>query len=227
MNGEPDWISEVVSVPRFAPYLTKTSGDLRSAIDLYWWNIAASAAFYAPLQCLEVALRNCTHRQLTGHFERSDWWEVAPLNRSGLRIVSETREKLVGRGRAYTADDMVAEFSFGFWVSLVSGAYHRDLWVPVLHRAFPRHRQPRRALHADLRTVLLFRNRIMHHEPIHHRHLEADHATIIRMIGTLSPSMVDALVVYDTVGAVLSRRPASGSRGRLPGDGDAGETVGR
>lgn len=140
MSTEPDWIRDALSEPRFAPYLAKTGGDLRAAIQLYWWNVGVSAAFYTPLHCLEMALRNAVHQQLAANFRRTDWWDVAPLNKGGLRLVEDARSKLATRARPTTADDMVAELSFGFWVSLVSNTYHRDLWVPCLHKAFPFHR---------------------------------------------------------------------------------------
>jgi hypothetical protein len=218
MSTEPDWIRDALSAPRFAPYLAKTSGDRHAAIELYWWNVGVSAAFYTPLHCLEMALRNAVHQQLAVRFGRTDWWEVVPLNKSGLRIVADTRSKLATRTRATTADDMVAELSFGFWVSFVSNTYHRTLWVPCLHRAFPFHRGRRGPLHNDLHTMLLFRNRIMHHEPIHHRHLEADHRTILRLLGYLSPAMAEQLTSYDQVRTMLGQRPgrsSSPSRGEL------------
>jgi hypothetical protein len=217
MSTEPDWIRDALSVPRFAPYLAKTSGDLSTAIQLYWWNVGVSAAFYAPLHCLEMALRNAVHQQLAVKFGRTDWWEVAPLNKSGLRIVEDTQSKLATRARPSTADDMVAELSFGFWVSFVSNTYHRSVWVPCLHKAFPFYRGRRRPLHSDLRTTLLFRNRIMHHEPIHHRHLEADHRTILRLLGYLSPAMAAQLKSYDQVEAMLRQRPGNSSSAILGG----------
>jgi hypothetical protein len=213
MSIEPNWIRDALSVPRFAPYRAKTSGDLCAAIQLYWWNVGVSAAFYAPLHCLEMALRNAVHHQLAADLGRTDWWEVAPLNKSGLRIVADTRSKLATRARPSNADDMVAELSFGFWVSFVSNTYHRSLWAPCLHKAFPFYRGRRRPLHSDLHTMLLFRNRIMHHEPIHHRHLEEDHRTILRLLGYLSPGMAEQLKSYDQVDAALRQRPGSSSSG--------------
>ncbi|MEV6557066.1 hypothetical protein AB0M22_15200 [Nocardia sp. NPDC051756] len=207
MVTEPDWIRSALSQARFAPYLAKADGDIDAAIRLYWWNIDISAAFYTPLHCLELALRNSLHTRLTDQFGRRDWWLVAQLRDPGLQMVTSVRCKRNGRGCAYTADDIVAELSFGFWVSLTSKTYDRSLWVPFLHRAFPLYRGPRRRLHDDLQTMRLFRNRIMHHEPIHHRHLEADHKTILRLLGYMSPSMTDQLKSYDQVVRTLGQRP--------------------
>jgi hypothetical protein len=124
-------------------------------------------------------------------------------------MVDDARRKLSSRHTGRVADDMVAELSFGFWVSLVSSVYDRSLWVPYLHRAFPGYRGPRRRLHDELHTMLLFRNRIMHHEPIHYRHLDADHRTLVRALAYLSPSMVQQLGPRDRVALVLRQRPGT------------------
>lgn len=207
MTTEPDWIHDVLSPARFAPYLTKTSGDTEAAVRLYWWNVDASAAFYTPLHCLEMALRNSVHHQLSAAYQRTDWWASAPLQENSLRLVRDAERKVAAGADSVSADDMVAELSFGFWASLISSRYDRGLWVPHLHKAFPQYRGRRRRLHEQVRTIVLFRNRIMHHEPIHHRHLEADHQTILRVLGYLSPSMVDELRPNDRVAAVLRLRP--------------------
>ncbi|WP_203923445.1 hypothetical protein [Rugosimonospora africana] len=79
--------------------------------------------------------------------------------------------------RNVTADDVVAELQFGFWTSLLSNhrgsQYGRLLWVPTLHRSFPHYHGRRRDLHDNYEAMRLLRNRIMHHEPIHHRDLMA------------------------------------------------------
>lgn len=98
--------------------------------------------------------------------------------------------------------------SFGFWVSLLSAgaAYDRVLWVPTLHLAFPHYSGTRRALHDNLLTMVLLRNRIMHHEPVYYRDLAADHRKLYRLLGYLSPEAVARARALDRVGAVLGRR---------------------
>ena len=54
------------SPERMGTYLRDVQGDRKKALHLYTWNTAISAAFYEPLQGLEVALRNAMHRQLAG-----------------------------------------------------------------------------------------------------------------------------------------------------------------
>ena len=210
MTAEPpEWIRDVLSTARFAPYLARTNGDIAAAIRLYWWNVEVSAAFYLPLHCLELGVRNAIHKVLGEWFGHVEWWSVAPLSDSGRRIVSAAVQKVARRvGPQHVADDVVAELSFGFWVSLISrgAAYDRTLWVPALHRAFPFYRGKRKVLHDNLLTMVLLRNRIMHHEPIHHRDLHADHAKIYHLLGYVSPRMAKELETLDRVGQVLRRR---------------------
>ena len=47
-----------LSPDRMSKYLRATQGSLSNALALYNWNTAVSAAFYGPLQWLEVTLRN-------------------------------------------------------------------------------------------------------------------------------------------------------------------------
>ncbi len=49
-------------------------------------------------------------------------------------------------------DRLVAELSFGFWRYLLSSRYHASLWVPDLHRAFPRGPAELRSRRAGRRT---------------------------------------------------------------------------
>lgn len=206
----PNWFSQALSSPRLVPYLSASGGDPAVAERLYWWNVEISGAFYGPLHCLEVALRNALHDRLRARYGRADWWAKAPINPGALRAVDEARRKCHRRQATSTgnADDIVAQLSFGFWVTLLSTgkSYDRHLWVPTLHRAFPRYSGRRDMLHDNLWTMVLLRNRIMHHEPIHHRDLAADHRKLYRLLGYLSPDCAKQALAMDRVAAVLDRR---------------------
>jgi hypothetical protein len=202
----PAWMLMAFSEPRLKRYIRAARGDAQAGMRLYWWNIEASAALYGPLHCLEVALRNSLHHRLGLAYGRPDWWDSAPLNLRGQRLVTEASAKCRRRGnRAGTADDVVAELSFGFWVSLLSKAsgYDRHFWVPALHKAFPHYSGRRDGLYDSLSSLVLLRNRIMHHEPVHHRDLAADHAKIYRMLGYLSPDLAKEAQAMDRFPAVL------------------------
>jgi len=59
-----DELEASLSRERLGTYLDAAGGDRKGAIELYAWNTAVSAAFYGPLQGLEVTLRNAIHRRL-------------------------------------------------------------------------------------------------------------------------------------------------------------------
>lgn len=213
MGAVPISMLRAFSEPRLRVYITAAQGDTTLAERLYWWNIEISAAFYGPLHCLELGLRNALDYQLRGAFAQDTWWDVAPLNRVGRENVTNAVNKCKLRGAGmFTADDVVAELSLGFWTSLLSNpkgsGYDRRLWVPILHRAFPHYRKQRDRLHQKFETMRLLRNRIMHHEPIHHRDLSADHRKIFELLGYIDPAIERQASLLDRVPAVLRTRQA-------------------
>ena len=116
----PAWVAGVLSLPRLAPYLNASCGDADAAMRLYWWNVEISAAFFGPLHCVELALRNALHARLAARFGRPDWWATAPLNQQASDTVADLAAKLRRRVGVISADDVVAGLSFGFWVGLLS-----------------------------------------------------------------------------------------------------------
>ncbi|MFJ9997923.1 hypothetical protein [Streptomyces werraensis] len=196
------------SRPRLKSYLRAAGGDPQAAMRLYWWNIEASAALYAPLQCAELAVRNALHDCLGQAYGRTDWWTVAPLNAHGRRLVAKARDRCLERldgKRRVTADDLVTELTFGFWANLLAKGYVRSLWVPTLHKAFP-YAGRRDDLYDDLWAVVQLRNRVMHHEPVHGMNLAADHARIYRVLEALGPDLAKEVRAVDRFPAVLASR---------------------
>ncbi|RFU36488.1 hypothetical protein DZF91_37790 [Actinomadura logoneensis] len=208
----PEWLCRALSQPRLDPYLLATSRQADAVLRLYAWNVEISAAFYGPLHWLEVSLRNSLHDRLREHHGRDDWWRVAPLLPESRLKVDDARRKARRKvtrdhNRPVTPDDVVAELTFGFWVELLSRASDRGFWVPVLHRAFPGYRGPRRNLHRPFLSMVLFRNRVMHYEPIHDRPLEKRHATLYWLLGCIDDELVAQARSLDRVPEVLARRP--------------------
>lgn len=205
-NRLPDWMVRDLSLPRLRRYIRAAHGDARGAERLYWWNIEVSAALVGPLHCLELSLRNALHNTLVRHHGRPDWWAVAPLNERGHGLVDGARRSCARRLPRTRPDDVVSELTLGFWVSLLAASYDQDFWVPVLNTAFPYYRGRRDDLYRDLTSLVLLRNRVMHHEPVHHRHLEADRDTIYRVLGYLSPEFAKEAQAMDRLPAVLAVR---------------------
>ena len=190
-----------LSPERMRTYLRAAGGDGERAARIYAWNTAVSAAFYASLQGLEVALRNAMHAQLASRFG-VQWYdaEAAEMDSGGLARVARAKAELRRNRRDVEPSRMVAALSFGFWVSLLghggriddSGRradYEMTLWRPALRGAFPHHAPlTRKQVHRPLDHLRLLRNRIAHHEPIFRRDLSRDHERVLEATAWISPA---------------------------------------
>jgi hypothetical protein len=108
-------------------------------------------------------------------------------------------------GRAELPGRVVAELSFGFWWSLLADHYDHLLWAPCLRHAFINVR--RRRLHAELDTVIKFRNRIAHHEPVYDRNLNDDWRRLLDIGARLSPRFAAWIDDSSRVPQTLVERP--------------------
>jgi hypothetical protein len=136
------------------------------------------------------------------------WYRRRQLfpGRHGYRAWSDieaARQRATRRGkRAEIHGKVIAELNFGFWRFLCTAPYLTSLWVPALTTALPHHpnagkpRQVRADVEDRMQRLQFLRNRIAHHEPIHHRNLARDHAEMLELVGWICPeshAWVDAL----------------------------------
>ena len=205
-----------LSPERLETYLRHTNGDQVLALRLYTWNTAVSAAFYGPLQALEVSLRNALHEQLYAAYGER-WYEnpAAGLAGNTLRKVEEAKRKLERSRYTLEPSRLITELSFGFWVGLLGhggqrndqnqgkASYEMTLWRPALHRAFPNVRISRKAAHRPLDYLRMVRNRIAHHEPIFSRYLEKDYASILQVTEWISFQAADWIRGHSRVAGLL------------------------
>ena len=199
-NDILDELEVSLSNERLATYLHAAQGDRERAIRLHVWNTGVSAAFYGPLQGLEVALRNAMHRRLADRYG-DVWYDngSAGLDRGALHRIAGARTELAREGRRDDPHRMVAALSFGFWVSLLGPGgrrvdgrkanYEMSLWRPALRGAFAhRTNLNRKQAHGPLNVLRSLRNRIAHHEPIFARDLERDYDRIVEVAEWISPA---------------------------------------
>ncbi|MGP3913450.1 hypothetical protein [Nonomuraea sp. 10N515B] len=210
-QAEARRLGALLSPLHLADYELRCSGDAIAALPLHCWNTEISEAFYGPLQYLELAMRSVMNRELVAHFGRDDWWDApgAQLNHGGQQRIREVRLQIQRTGLAADAHLISEELPFGFYVSLLGRGtgYDQRLWRPALYRAFPGFRGPRRDLHQKLDYLRVLRNKIAHHGPIHHRHLSADHDTIVECLGYIDTGLATVVKRHSRVPEVLSRRP--------------------
>ncbi len=197
-------VEVALSPKRLITYVMATSGDRKSALQLHAWNTAVSAAFYGPLQGLEITLRNAMNRQLVRKYGE-EWYDDnshAELDQYACRQVALTKNRLERCYSSAEAAQVVANLSFGFWVSLVGSGgkrgencranYERTLWRPALRQAF-RYPKPllRKEVHKKLVRLRDLRNRVAHHEPIFARDLEKDHQDILELTDLICPETAE------------------------------------
>jgi hypothetical protein len=173
-----------ISQERLVKYLLSANNDLDAAIALYEKNMRLAQSFYAPLQCLEICLRNKLHVAMTAAYG-VDWFDNgnAPLDQDAKREILEAYRNLDEKPEPQPGD-LIAELRFGFWVSLLGPRYDATLWRRALNQAFrAKAGKPRKAVHGRLNALRRFRNRVFHHEPIFHRPLEELHNELLEAIG--------------------------------------------
>jgi hypothetical protein len=192
-----------------------TADDPAAALQLYTWNTAVSAAFYGPIQALEVSLRNSYDQILQRDFG-ADWWSNPRflVTHSLRNPIEDVAADLRNFGKPVSTPNIVASLSFGFWTSL-SGPGHRNLhetrlWIPSLHAAFPYCVKPGRdKVHAEIEVLRKLRNRIAHHEPVVHWNLQGAYDRLRMVLGWVSPSMIPWVEHHSRVPEILAARPAT------------------
>jgi hypothetical protein len=165
--------------------MAEVGGNLDSALALYELNTRLCEAFYAPLQCLEVCLRNTIHEEMTVNYG-AKWLTNGLVPFSGLskEMIEDAIADLEGDGHAAETNDIVAELKFAFWIGMLGHSYDGEVWRKALHRGFRvGSARKRQVVHGRLNAIRRLRNRIAHHEPIFHRDTLADHDELIEAIG--------------------------------------------
>uniref|UniRef100_UPI003F49419A hypothetical protein n=1 Tax=Nonomuraea sp. CA-252377 TaxID=3240003 RepID=UPI003F49419A len=208
---DAEHLHRMLSQARLPEYEAFCAGDKVAALRLFCWNTEVSAAFYGPLQHLELALRSVLDQHLFQLFGQDDWWNHSQANlHHGARAkIDEAVRQLSRRGPVPAPAHVVAELPFGFWVSLLGSgnSYDQRLWRTALYRAFPGYHGGRHALHRKLDFLRVLRNKIAHHAPIHHRHLDADHEAIMTVLGYIDAPLAALVARYSSMPAVLASRP--------------------
>jgi hypothetical protein len=200
-----------ISQERIETYRPIGSHDLDMTAT-YLYNIALCEAFYTPLNFLEITLRNALHMQLSAFYGSTAWYLLTNVLEPGQQndVVKVTR-RIVGRGKQATPGRVVSELNFGFWVSLLSGAYETRFWRPnrarVLKASFPnipKSLRQRTTIYKRYNELREFRNRVFHHEPIWNRaSLSDDYTRIYEAIDWIDPEMVDLSTIIDRYSDVV------------------------
>ena len=112
---------------RLTYYLVECSNDLELALRMYEQNTKLSAAFYGPLQGLEILVRNDMNLQLQATFGEN-WHDLSTIRLQQTQIgdVQKTIHALDQTGPTNGA--IVAELPFAFWVGLLGPKNENEIW---------------------------------------------------------------------------------------------------
>jgi hypothetical protein len=199
------------------------TGTKSGALDLYRANLQVSQAFYPILNLTETFLRNSLYACIESHFSNPDWiisekngfMSNPSLAYSGYYLkncVMNAENKMQRKGITVSAARVLAEQSFGFWVSLFEPVHYRLVGGSVIHSF------PHKPAHVNRKTIFLmlgkirdFRNRIYHNEPICFSGTSVDysHARQIRndifdMLDWMNPDIQKYVQRFDTVEKKIS-----------------------
>lgn len=196
-----------MSLDRFQRYLDCAGGDVPKACQLYAWNTAAAAAFYGPIQSLEIVLRNAIHKALASTYGQQWYSNTTIMRHSELAMAGAAQDRLAELQKPVTPGRVVAELGMGYWVGLFANTYDQSIWRTHLNHIF-RPRPRRKDLHDKLDRIRTLRNRVTHHEPIFQRRLLDDYNRIEEVRKSLSQETWEWTSDHSRVLAVLCKVPA-------------------
>jgi len=170
-------LEKYASVQRMNRFLIAT-GSKSGAMSLYRANLLVSQAFYPVLNLVEIFLRNSLYACIERYFSNSNWiitekngfMNDLTLAESGYYLknsVIKAENKMLKRGIIASAEKILAEQSFSFWVSLFEPRHYKLIGGSIIHSF------PNKPSHVNRKAILLlltkirdFRNRIYHNEPV-------------------------------------------------------------
>ena len=179
-------IERRISKERLKPYLVLANNDRLHAVKFYEWNTLLSESLYGLLQGFEVVLRNTFHEVLAAAFGRPDWYDRCGLNEIDKENVLKAKQRILAEKKPITADRVVSELFFGFWVSLTRAEYQRSLWETHLHKSFTPAMNRTDVFHS-LDKIRKLRNRVAHHEIILRPTLIDEYAQTIQVMHKICP----------------------------------------
>lgn len=218
-----DWndLEQAFSAPRLGRYLRAFSNDKDRAHQGYIYNLRLSECLLISLSVLEIALRNAMSNQMAKLYSRDDWYEAiltdttlqkpnTPLQADNAlkRLHSNIKSAKRDAG-APNPNKVIAEFTFGFWTTLLNARYQNNFWQELRY-AFPHcpHRQ-RGNVSSALNQIRDLRNRVFHHEPVLWMTppVEAHHQHIYDVLSWLNHDIAPWVQTFDRFPQVIAERP--------------------
>lgn len=172
-----EWIEEWLSAPRFDCYLSAANGNIEIALDLYLWNTGLAQAILRDISFFEIALRNRYDQCLVESVPAGKHWlfdDESPVRkpimrknkRSNIVDANDLNRKQIDKLKkdlGSLPDRIISNLTLGFWAHMTDTRHERELWIPCIHKAWPKG-SSRKDVDAKIAKINRLRNRAVHHE---------------------------------------------------------------
>ena len=210
MKQEIDILNSAFSSQRLRKYIQLYDGDNSKVVAHYKANLALAESLYTSLSVFEVTLRNALSREMERMMGRSDWYAVFPSNPALKSLTSEITtaiKHISQRGEMVSPDKIIAELTFGFWVTLLNSEYELTLWKG-LRLAFPympKKERKRKNVSAPCNSLRKLRNRVFHHESIcwDLKYISNIHSRLVQVLGWMNSDIPTWLEQIDNFQKVV------------------------
>ena len=211
-------VEKAASAQRFKEYLNASNNDGPRALELYTWNTEISAAFWAQLGHVEIALRNNISGSLRRYCHRvlkkENWISEAQNLKlfadSELTRIQEAQVRVSKNNKENSLDQMLSELSLGFWATLLSKRY-RNLWPELASGFSGLVSRDSKELVTLVQQARWLRNRIGHHHRIWNLDLQSAHLELLRISRIIDSDFGLWLSEVSKVPEMLLKRPETRS----------------
>lgn len=116
-------------------------------------------------------------------------------------MIKQAKDKLVRANQQATADAVIAELMFGFWVGLFESHYNdihsQDrLWPHLESKVFPNLKPADRVhsqIHSKLEPIKKLRNRLSHHEPVWKHSTVNNSVTAVQYLNSIAEDIINLI----------------------------------
>ena len=117
------------------------------------------------------------------------------------KMLKDAKDKLIRSGQSVSADAVIGELMFGFWVGLFETHYNdihskNRLWPHLGKKVFPNLKPADRVfskIHTKLENIKKLRNRLSHHEPVWKHKSVSDSATAVQYLNSIVSDIVSLI----------------------------------
>ncbi|WP_034593776.1 Abi family protein [Hamadaea tsunoensis] len=217
MALDDGWYEPYLGNERFARFLSAAHNDRSRAVALVDWDREMRGELQKILGEWEIALRNAYDAVMSRWWIGPEHWLLDPMSpvrrpiMHGAEDVNKrSREAIVRAVRRMRPDEpigqLISHLNLDFWRYLSVKAREKSLWVPALHRAFPRGTE-RFDVDRQIDMLYRLRNRVAHHEPIFHKPIKTYVTSLVFSCERIRPELGSDIAARDSIARLWRDRP--------------------